>query len=612
MCLRISLLASAWLVGTAYAQQLDPTAAELAFTVDGQDLGSAEVALPADSDSLVAATYDLSTGALTLQLAEATLASGTYDSPLFCFDFRDVASSSAFLSVTDANGHRVMPETDIAQFLSYDLASAQFILTPPAGFECFYRGLNTEAFGLEGQAPFDPVVGERNEGSIFGDAFAEKVLGLQFQGLQEFVAPGDDLTYDLVLNNASDQTLTDIGLQELFPANADFFDASLSQTSFTCPEDDACTGLSSLNGDGSLRFQGFDLDPGESATFRITRTVDDSSLPETTIRLFAGAVVGGSASPYFDAAEAEVNVVGQAAGLDIDSQGATADGESLADVVVTVLDNEQRPVPNESVSFDSATGGLQVTPASGTTDSSGEVVFQAGPTTEAVEYTVSFTSDGLTGDGTVGFEPGAPFRLVVWVDTDNSPADGTTANVIKAYVEDFYENEISALTVDVLDNGGLDSLPSFATTDSSGTATFSATSTSAETYSVEIGLSGLTSETVDTAFSPGAPHDLEFLTQPSDTPEGGTIQENILIRVVDEFDNWVENNSSIELTLQLRQGNSTVSTLGVQTVENGETTFSNLDVGSAPAGSDYRLRAFGTFDGDPLLESSDTFTITQQ
>jgi uncharacterized repeat protein (TIGR01451 family) len=610
MCLRISLLASAWLVGTAHAQQFDPTAAELAFTVDGQDLGSAEVALPADSDSLVAATYDLSTGALTLQLAEATLASGTYDSPLFCFDFRDVASSSAFLSVTDANGHRVMPETDIAQFLSYDLAGAQFILTPPAGFECFYRGLNTEAFGLEGQAPFDPVVGERNEGSIFGDAFAEKVLGLQFQGLQEFVAPGDDLTYDLVLNNASDQTLTDIGLQELFPANADFFDASLSQTSFTCPEDDACTGLSSLNGDGSLRFQGFDLDPGESATFRITRTVDDSSLPETTIRLFAGAVVGGSASPYFDAAEAEVNVVGQAAGLDIDSQGATADGESLADVVVTVLDNEQRPVPNESVSFDSATGGLQVTPASGTTDSSGEVVFQAGPTTDAVDYTVSFTSGALAGNGTVSFFPGPASRAFVAATDAEAVADGNDTITIEVLVEDAEDNPVDSVLVEVTSDDGLTFLPDSVFTDSAGRAVLTATSTTTGTYEPQITVDGVGAFTETVDFVAGAPADLEFVEQPSDVAAGSNMSPAVVVRVVDANGNWVSDDGSTFVEVDLMQGGSVVSNnVADGGVTNGEIEFSALSFDSSLIGTDYYLQAVGTVTGF-FGEDSTTFDIT--
>ena len=559
----------------------------------------------AQSDLL---TYDFMVG--KVQFSAGKLASGNYDEPLFCFDLGNT-HSAASVEVTDPNGHVIIDNFDLDASVEYLHSLSILQVQSSIDQHCFFRsGTIFGLFGMEspGSSP-DPDV-------FHQDRFEPDLsLGLEFRNVPGFVTPGQVVSYDLVVTNEGTGSLERVALQELFPENMDVYDAGLSAGTWTCASTGDVPVPCPVSGTGSLRIEetnpgGIDIPAAGQLTFSIQRTVDSDSMIGEKIQLHAGAVTNSFVSDApFAADTAEMTVIGQSAGLSVSSSPAQV--STNATITVTVHDSQQNPVPNETVTV-SNNAGLTFTSTSEDTGPNGEAATFMATTTDAGDYTVEFTSGSLNGSGVVSFDPGAPAEMVVWVDSDNAIANNSDTNIIKAYVEDAWYNPIPALTVDVIDDGGLSSLPGFASTDSTGTATFSATSTDAISYNVEIGVSPLAPETVTTTFVAGEPADFFFVTQPGDTPEGGTMAEDITIRVVDAFHNWVADDSSTEITLQLRHGGSTVSTLSIQPVQNGEWTFSGLSMGTAPAGNNYYLRAFGTHNGQPLLESSDFFEITAQ
>lgn len=600
----IALTASA----CALAQVNTRVSSNISLLIDGgQQL--AVVPLISETAQSDLMTYNFMTS--EVQFSAGVLASQDYDEPLFCFDLGS-PQSAASVEATDPNGHVIIDNFDLNLSLDYLLSASTLKVQTAINQQCFFRSGNTFGlFGLESpDASSDPDV-------ISDDRFEPDLsLSLEFQGVPDFVTPGETVNYDLVVTNTGTADLQRVALQELFPENMDVYAAGLSAGTWSCTATGGATCPAS--GAGSLRVEemnsgGIDISSNDSLTFSIERTVDSASTVGESIQLHAGTVTDPVVSDApFAVDKALMTVIGQSAGLDVNSPGAQVSND--ATIIVTVIDASQNPVPNETVTVSDNAGLSFTSPTSNSSGPNGEVEFTA-TTTSAGDYTVEFTSgtgtDMLTGSGLVSFDPGAPDELAVWAFSDNAVADNADTNVIKAYVEDAWGNAVPALTVDVLDKDNLTSLPDFASTDSSGTAIFSATSTDAISYSVEIGVSSLPSETVSLTFVPGNPADFAFMTQPGDTPQGGTMAEDITIRVVDEHGNWVTSDSSTDITLQLRQGGSQISTLANQTVQNGETTFTGLSMGNAPVGGGYYLRAFGTYGSNTtLLETSDDFEIT--
>lgn len=601
----VTLLLAGSLTGLAFSQTLNSS--DLLFTIDGSDLGIVPIALePGQTDPV---NYDFASGEVRLTVADTLSQTGAYSDPVFCFDLSQSVSSLpvAAMIVRDANGHDVLAGLSAGNSLSYDLANDEIRLSPQIGAKCFYRGFASGDFGLFGIAPFESQ-GASGSGAIFSDAFAGKTMNLAFRDVPSFVTAGGSVTYSLELSNTGSEPLENIGLQELFPANDDFFDASMDLVGWSCSGSQNCPSAS-LNDGGSLRFQGFNLPGGESMTFQITRNISGNSLVGAEIRLYAGSVAGDTPLNPYDAAEAGMTVVGAGDALAVSATTATAGQYST--ITVTALDANQNPVPGVEVQVFND-DGLDIQPVAGTvTDVNGEVDFQA-TTTAAGSYQVEFdsTDAGITpGSGTVTFEAAAPDSMIAWVDVNNAVADGNDTVVIKVYVEDTYTNPVPAATVDVLDDGGLASLPLFGLTNANGIATLTATSEVATSHTIELGIAGVGSESVIVDFVAGTPADFAFMQGPFDTPQDGVMSPDVIVRVVDGNGNWVADENTIEITMQLRQGSGTVDgAIQILTVENGEAAFNNIDLSGVPAGT-YYLRAFGTYEGNPLFENSGTFEI---
>jgi uncharacterized repeat protein (TIGR01451 family) len=595
------------------AQTPNQVASDVSLLVDSPFGSSVYEVIVPDLQSNVL-SYDLASGQI---IFSAGVLQPDYDDPLFCFDMAEKPLDGVGLQVTDPNGHLIIDDFVIDTAFQYLLpAPSTLVIETAPEQECFFRS-DAGVFGLFGQP--EPTDDGAGSDVIFDNRFEiEQSMDLEFRNVPEYATVGETIDYQIVLTNTGNGDLQDVAFQEVFPNDITVYAGALSvDTDVQCTAGGGavCPGASA--DPNALRFEAMsasqiDMPVGSTLTFAIQRTVDVDSIVGESIQLHAGAVADPAAllGPTFAVDTALTTIVGQSAGLDVVSAGATADGDALADVVVTVLDNEQRPVPNESVSFDSATGGLQVTPASGTTDSSGEVVFQAGPTTDAVDYTVSFTSGALAGNGTVSFFPGPASRAFVAATDAEAVADGNDTITIEVLVEDAEDNPVDSVLVEVTSDDGLTFLPDSVFTDSAGRAVLTATSTTTGTYEPQITVDGVGAFTETVDFVAGAPADLEFVEQPSDVAAGSNMSPAVVVRVVDANGNWVSDDGSTFVEVDLMQGGSVVSNnVADGGVTNGEIEFSALSFDSSLIGTDYYLQAVGTVTGF-FGEDSTTFDIT--
>lgn len=595
------------------AQTPNQVASDVSLLVDSPFGSSVYEVIVPDLQSNVL-TYDLASGEIAFA---AGVLQPDYNDPLFCFDMSAKPLDGVGLEVTDPNGHLIIDDFVLDTAFQYLLpAPATLVIETAAEQECFFRS-DSGVFGLFGQPQESDSGG--GTGVIFDNRFEiEQSMDLEFRNVPEYVTVGETVDYEIVLTNTGNGDLQDVAFQEVFPNDITVYAGALSvDTDVQCTAGGGavCPGASA--DPNALRFESMsasqlDMPAGSTLTFSIQRTVDPDSIVGESIQLHAGAVADPAAllGPTFAVDTALTTIVGASAGLDIVSAGATADGQQLADVVVTVLDAEARPVPNESVAFDSATGGLQVTPASGVTDSNGEVVFQAGPTTDAIDYTVSFTSGTLSGDGTVGFFPGPASQAFVAATDAEAVADGDDTITIEVLVEDAEDNPVDSVLVEVTNDDGLTSLPDSVFTDSAGLAILTATSTTTGTFEPQITVDGVGSYTETVDFVAGAPADLAFVEQPTDVAAGSNMSPAVVVRVVDANGNWVSDDDSTFVELDLMQGGSVVSNnIADGGVTNGEIEFSALNFDASLIGTDYYLQAVGTVTGF-FGENSTTFDIT--
>lgn len=573
---------------------------DISLVIDG---GPQVAVLPvisetAQSDLL---SYDFTTGEIQFS---AGVLSPDYDEPLFCFDMAGTQSPVS-LHVTDPNGHVIIGDFNLDASLDYVLtAPSTLVVKASAGKQCFYRS-DQGVFGLFGQAenaaePADRIMSSRFE--------IKQSLSLEYQDVPAFVTLGETVSYDLVVTNTGEGNLNEVGLQELFPENLGVYAAALNNTSWSCTATgDAVCPTESVD-PGTLRFQDFntggaDITPGDSLTFTIERTVDANSITGESIRLQAGVVADPvSSGTPFAVDEALMTVIGQSAGLSVSTSEATADSEptqTVADdavITVTVLDGNLNPVPDETVTLADGTGLTFTSGTSGVSDVNGEVVFTA---TSAVadDYPVSFTSGGLNGSGVVRILPGAPESFFLQTAGDGQAvADGQDAVQVHVLVEDAQGNPVDASPVEVSDDDGLTSLPPEEFTDTSGIATFSATSDTVGVFEPIFSVPGVGSSPATLEFVPGDPAELVFTLNPPSVVTAGS-DFDVSLQVVDSSGNWVSDDQDTFITLNLLQGGSTVEGgLSDGTVENGEATFT-LNLGSSYEGSNYRIQAVASGTG---------------
>lgn len=609
--LKISAVATAALLASTVASaQLNSTRlpSDISVVVDaGTDVSV--VPLITDSPESDLLTYDLLANEIQFTAGVLT---PDYDEPLFCFDMGG-AQSAVGMRVTDPNGHLIVRDFAVDVSLDYVLGAPSILLIRPAADQqCFWRSAQGD-FGLFGELPEDPAV---DPDVIQRDRFEPDLsLTLEYQGVPQFVTLGETVSYDLVVTNTGNASLNEVALQEVFPENLGVYSATLQDTNWTCQATgDAVCPVSSLEPD-ALRFKdinggGVDITPGDSLTFSIERTVNTDSIVGESIHLHAGVVADPIAtSTPFSVAEAEMTVIGQSAGLNVSTSTTQVDDD--ATITVTVLDGNQNPVPNENVALDDGAGLTFTSATSGFTDVNGEVVFTA-TTTTAGDYNVSFTAGSLSGGGLVTFDPGPAAIMVAAALDDEAVADGQDAVSINVIVEDAFGNPVDSVSVEVLDDDGLSSLPSNEFTNLSGVASFAPTSTVADSYQIQFSVAGAGTDAVSVDFLPGAASDLAFIQQPSDVQIGSAMTPAVVLRVVDDNGNWVSDDQTTLVQLRLRQNGTTVdASFASAIVINGEAEFANLDdFTSGMEGTGYSFRAVGTTNTAAFFEdSTGTFEV---
>ena len=247
--------------------------------------------------------YHLADGVVSFNISDRIV--NSLDNPLFCFDYSD-AASPVNLEVNSMGGAVALPGIGIGSALQYSLSSNEILVSPHPSVQCFYYGFgDTPEFGLFGVAPLDRSsdTNEPDNDQIFDDGFeAQMMLSLSFVGVPETARSGDSLSYVMVLANEGQGNVSGVALQEVFPADVDFYPAILSGawTCEACPEE-------STVGSGPIRQGQLNLAPGEELRFVITRTIVGQQAAE--VRLHAGAVAGPGSKALFDVATASITVV---------------------------------------------------------------------------------------------------------------------------------------------------------------------------------------------------------------------------------------------------------------------------------------------------------------
>ncbi len=539
--------------------------------------------------------------------------------PLFCFSSTDAPGNSALLlTLLDGNGDLIVDGLGLESSLEYRLSLNEIRVDVPSSGACFYEF--GSMFGVDGMAP---AQGLGDNDAIFSDQFqATSDLQVEFIDVPAFVRPGETVTYAIEITNNGNLPASAVGFQELYPRNVTLYPEGQLQAGFydcmgTGGADcaDATPGLN----DPSIRGRDISIPAGESIRFDIFRRVFTDSIIGGEIKLYAGAIDRGSADlAEWDAKTATMTVIGEGQSIvaTIDNQTPPiADGIDEAEIRVTALDEFKNPTPDVAVQVSNA-DGLSFVSGSGVTGADGSIVFLARTVgaEAARSYTPEFLApdigaNGSTAQVTVDFVAGEPDQFSAFTVTSDNTADGQDLGVIEVSVFDAFSNPVEGAEVTVQDNNGLNFINENVPTDEFGVATFQMTTTATGSYTpvfAQASIDDTTSSSI--TFEAGTAEALEFVTQPSDVSVGQAIDPPVVLRIVDEFGNVVDSDSSLSVTTQLRQNingdDSAVGFFDDVTAVNGFVTLDNLVINDA--GTGYYLRVFS----DLPTVTSGSFEVT--
>jgi hypothetical protein len=243
-----------------------------------------------------------------------------------------------------------------------------------------------------------------------------------------------------------------------------------------------------------------------TATFRATDTTDSVVVTQTADVTFAVGAVDAATS-----------------GLTAAPASVVADGATASTLTATLRDAQGNAVSGKSVTLAKVTGPgtPAISPASVMTNASGQAVFTV-TATYAGSYTfrATDTTDNVvvTQTAAVSFTAGpAAASMSSVTSSGNVPNDGTTAATVTVVLRDANANPAPGRTVTLAKSAGTASpsiTPASRVTDSTGTATFSVTATTAGTATFRATSttdSVVVTQTADVTFVP-----------PPDTPTGLT------------------------------------------------------------------------------------------
>ena len=269
-------------------------------------------------------------------------------------------------------------------------------------------------------------------------------------------------------------------------------------------------------------------------------TIDITNLKSGTVSFTATVngtpIVNGSPATVTFVA-ATPSVTNPLTMLVVDVTGSPADGTTTDVIHAQIVDANGNPVPNATVVFTisggTASGTAAVTYLTTVTDANGDETIDITNTTAGtVSFTATVNGQPITNGSpaVVTFIAGAPSvtnpATQLIVDVTNSPADGTTANVIHAHVVDAKGNPVPNATVVFTISGGTAAGTAVvtyvsATTNANGDETIDITNLKTGTVSFTATVNG-------TAIVNGSPATVTFVAgqpvpgQPGGGGSGGT------------------------------------------------------------------------------------------
>jgi adhesin/invasin len=282
-------------------------------------------------------------------------------------------------------------------------------------------------------------------------------------------------------------------------------------------------------------------------------------------------------------------------------------------ITVTALDAESNPVSGVAVTLD-VSGSDNTVSDPGSTDGSG-VATATLSTTMAETKTITATVDGVELSTTVDVEAtaGAVDADVstVAAEPPSIAADGVAASTITVTALDAESNPVSGVAVTLDVSGSDNSVSDPGSTDGSGMATATLSTTMAATKTITATVDGVElSTTVDVEATAGVATQLLFAVQPTDTNGGGTITPAVEVAAADQFGNTDDSfTGTVTIGIGFNGGivpGTLSGDLEVAAV-NGVAVFSDLSIDLLGVGTDYTLVVTS---GDLTAAESDEFDIT--
>ncbi len=305
----------------------------------------------------------------------------------------------------------------------------------------------------------------------------------------------------------------------------------------------------------------------------------------------------------------------QVSDLTVTTDNVAANGSARAALRVTVRDQHGNPLFGQKVTLTAADKGVTLSTASVTTAKDGTATFAATSTTAAA-YAVSATLGNTSKTTTVTFIADATTAQVstLTVTTDNVAANGTAKAALRVTVQDQHGNPLAAqkVTLSAADKGVTLSAASV-TTAKDGTATFTATSTTAAAYSVRAGLGESSKTTTVTFIGDVTTAQVSDLTVTTDNvAANGTAKAALRVTVQDQHGNPLADQ---KVTLTAADKGVTLSAASVTTAKDGTTTFTATSTTAAAysisAGLDKSSKnATVTFIADASTAQVSDLTVT--
>ncbi|MFU9138807.1 Ig-like domain-containing protein, partial [Erwinia tasmaniensis] len=321
----------------------------------------------------------------------------------------------------------------------------------------------------------------------------------------------------------------------------------------------------SLNADKPLTLSADTVITGSDGTAIFTAT--STTATTSNIRATLGESVRNASVTFIgDVTTAQITA------LMVTTDNVVADGAAKAALHVTVQDKHGNLLADQKISL-SADKALTLSAATVTTAKDGTATFTATSTTAATFPVRAALGDSVR-NANVSFIGDITTAHVsaLKVTTNNAVANGMATAALRVTVQDKHGNLLAdqkvALTAA---EKGVTLSAAGVTTAKDGTATFTATSTTAATYSISAGLGDSSQSARVTFIADASTAGISDLTVTTDNVlANGTAKAQLSVTVKDQHGNLLANQ---KVTLSTADKGVTLSTTSVTTGKDGTATF---------------------------------------